>query len=243
MSQHSLPILVVEDDPSIAATLVRGLKEAGYEVELVNDGAQAQRTIVANPPHLVILDFMLPVLPSWPTVVTCHDLAYLSSPETFTFKQRLWKKSIARSASGNAARIVCDSNFVAKELGVKLPDPHPDVRAQWKVFDQFIALMTPRGFAGLMTTMWPELIDAMPLGMGPMMRAMGKVPGALEAMKPMLPVLFPKLLPLMMPKVLPVMLERIKADLNEQAVVEQFPKMEGRQLIMVLAPSKKQAKH
>ena len=37
-------------------------------------------------------------------------------------------------------------------------------------------------------------------------------------------------------------LERIKADLVEQAVVEQFPKMEGRQLIMVLAPSKKQVK-
>lgn len=39
------------------------------------------------------------------------------------------------------------------------------------------------------------------------------------------------------------MLERIKADLEQQAVVEQFPKMEGRQLIMVLAPSKKQVKH
>lgn len=35
------------------------------------------------------------------------------------------------------------------------------------------------------------------------------------------------------------MLERIKADLDQQAMVEQFPKMEGRQLIMVLAPSKK----
>ena len=34
-------------------------------------------------------------------------------------------------------------------------------------------------------------------------------------------------------------LERIKADLEQQALVEQFPKMEGRQLIMVLAPSKK----
>ena len=34
-------------------------------------------------------------------------------------------------------------------------------------------------------------------------------------------------------------LERIKVDLAEQALVEQFPKMEGRQLIMVLAPSKK----
>lgn len=34
-------------------------------------------------------------------------------------------------------------------------------------------------------------------------------------------------------------LERIKTDLAEVAAVEQFPKMEGRQLIMVLAPSKK----
>ncbi len=35
------------------------------------------------------------------------------------------------------------------------------------------------------------------------------------------------------------LLERVKADLEALAVVEQFPKLEGRQLIMVLAPSKK----
>lgn len=39
------------------------------------------------------------------------------------------------------------------------------------------------------------------------------------------------------------MLERIKGDLTDVAQVEQFPKMEGRQLIMVLAPTKKQVKH
>lgn len=38
------------------------------------------------------------------------------------------------------------------------------------------------------------------------------------------------------------MLERIKSDLEELAVVEQFPKMEGRQLVMVMAPHKKVAK-
>ncbi len=38
------------------------------------------------------------------------------------------------------------------------------------------------------------------------------------------------------------MLERIKADLEDIGQVEQFPKMEGRQLIMVIAPSKKQPK-
>lgn len=36
------------------------------------------------------------------------------------------------------------------------------------------------------------------------------------------------------------LLERVKTDLIELAVVEQFPKMEGRQLVMVLAPKKVQ---
>ncbi len=35
------------------------------------------------------------------------------------------------------------------------------------------------------------------------------------------------------------LLERVKADLDEHAVVEQFPKMEGRQLVMMLGPKKK----
>ncbi|GGY91689.1 MAG: translation initiation factor [Shewanella sp.] len=35
------------------------------------------------------------------------------------------------------------------------------------------------------------------------------------------------------------LLNRIKADLDEVAVVEAFPKMEGRQAVMVLAPKKK----
>ena len=76
-----------------------------------------------------------------------------------------------------------------------------------------IALMTPQGFADLMGTMWPELIDAMPLGMGGMMRVMGKLGSAGGAMfalmKPMFPVLFPSFCPAMMPKVMPTMLERV----------------------------------
>ena len=35
------------------------------------------------------------------------------------------------------------------------------------------------------------------------------------------------------------LLKRVEADLQEHAVVEQFPKMEGRQMIMVVAPHKK----
>jgi translation initiation factor IF-3 len=35
------------------------------------------------------------------------------------------------------------------------------------------------------------------------------------------------------------MLERLRTDLDEVGQVEQMPKMEGRQMIMVLAPKKK----
>jgi translation initiation factor IF-3 len=35
------------------------------------------------------------------------------------------------------------------------------------------------------------------------------------------------------------LLKRVEADLAEYGTVEQFPKMEGRQLTMVLAPKKK----
>jgi len=67
------------------------------------------------------------------------------------------------------------ARFASSALGYDFPDPNPEVRKQWAVFERMIALMTPQGFANLMGTMWPELIDAMPFGMGPMMRAMGKV--------------------------------------------------------------------
>jgi translation initiation factor IF-3 len=36
------------------------------------------------------------------------------------------------------------------------------------------------------------------------------------------------------------MLERLKIDLEPYGVVEQFPKMEGRQMVMVLTPAEKE---
>ena len=116
------------------------------------------------------------------------------------------------------------AHFAAATFGYTFPDPNPEVRKQWAVFDAFIKLLTPQGFADLMGTMWPELIDAMPLGMGRMMRLLGKVPGALSLMKPMFPVLFPRLLPLMLPKVLATMLRRVEEQIEmPEYMREQMP--------------------
>ncbi len=117
---------------------------------------------------------------------------------------------VSADARNVPVEVVDLAHMAADALGFDVPDPHPEVRAQWAVFEAMIALMTPKGFADLMATMFPELMDAMPFGMGRMMRAMGKIPGALEMMKPMFPILFPRLLPGMMPKLMSTMLSRVK---------------------------------
>ena len=53
-------VLVVEDDPKTAATLRLYLENAGYEVAVAADGAQALKRQRSSPADLVLLDVMLP---------------------------------------------------------------------------------------------------------------------------------------------------------------------------------------
>src|SRR5258708_19674656 len=56
----SASVLVVEDDPSTAAGTVRGLRGAGFAIDLATDGRDAMRRIAAERYDLVVLDLMLP---------------------------------------------------------------------------------------------------------------------------------------------------------------------------------------
>ena len=53
-------ILVVEDEPDILDLVSYNLKQAGFEVEPVEDGETALKRVEAKPIDLVVLDLMLP---------------------------------------------------------------------------------------------------------------------------------------------------------------------------------------
>jgi two-component system, OmpR family, response regulator len=53
-------LLVVEDDPTIASFLVKGLQESGYAVDAATDGPRGLQLALTEPYDAAVLDLMLP---------------------------------------------------------------------------------------------------------------------------------------------------------------------------------------
>jgi heavy metal response regulator len=53
-------ILIIEDEPGVAAFIRRGLREAGFAVDLADNGNDGCHMACAEPYDIVILDLMLP---------------------------------------------------------------------------------------------------------------------------------------------------------------------------------------
>ncbi len=60
MSHGFMRILLVEDEPSAARMLAKGLREHAYAVDVVRDGRQASEQLAAATYDIVLLDVMLP---------------------------------------------------------------------------------------------------------------------------------------------------------------------------------------
>lgn len=58
----AMRILVVEDDPTLADFVSKGLHEAGYAVDVATNGRQGLDLAAANRPDLAVVDVMLPEL-------------------------------------------------------------------------------------------------------------------------------------------------------------------------------------
>ncbi|MGB6451081.1 MAG: response regulator [Steroidobacteraceae bacterium] len=59
-SEGTPKILIVEDEPKLAALLGDYFRASGYEASWIADGREVVPAVKANPPDLIVLDLMLP---------------------------------------------------------------------------------------------------------------------------------------------------------------------------------------
>ena len=59
-TMHAMRVLVVEDEPRLAALLARGLGEEGHPTDVATNGHDAVWMARANPYDVIVLDVMLP---------------------------------------------------------------------------------------------------------------------------------------------------------------------------------------
>ena len=105
-------VLVVEDEEAIAQMLEQALVFAGYTIIRAENGEEALEKVLANKPHLIVLDIGLPVVDGWEV---CRRLK--ENPETksipivvySTFVQNEYREKI--NAMGA-------NDYISKDEGV-----------------------------------------------------------------------------------------------------------------------------
>ena len=66
-------VLVVEDDPDIRMSLELVLADAGYLVRSAANGRDALAQMLDEPPDVIVLDLMMPVMHGWALAETLRN--------------------------------------------------------------------------------------------------------------------------------------------------------------------------
>ncbi len=73
---EKMRVLVVDDDPNIGQLIRLYLEKEGFEPEVTLRGDDALNAFRKNPPHIVLLDLMLPGMDGWQV---CREIRKISS--------------------------------------------------------------------------------------------------------------------------------------------------------------------
>ncbi len=68
MAEAKKKILVVDDEQQLALAMKIRLQSRGYEVLLAGDGQEALDLVAKEPPDLIILDVLMPVMDGYSTM-------------------------------------------------------------------------------------------------------------------------------------------------------------------------------
>ena len=109
-------ILVVDDDPSVRATIACALTELGYTVRTAADGETAIELVREKPPGLIILDYLMPGMDG---AEVAREIAAIDPELPIVFSTGHAALRTLRAAAGEDVRIL-EKPFTLDELDALL---------------------------------------------------------------------------------------------------------------------------
>jgi len=146
---------------------------------------------------------------------------------------------VSADANGQDLPVIDLAHIAAKGLGIELKDSTPYALEMWAVFDKMIAAMQLPAMADMMASMMPEMINAMPGAVKPMLTLVKYVPGMDALMKAMMPMMMPMMFPGMMPQVMPAMIAEMgrrvpMPDFMQRQMPDLMPRVMGSMMPPIL---------
>jgi CheY-like chemotaxis protein len=117
-------ILVVDDEPQVRAVIARGLTALGYRVLEAAGGEEALAIVRADPPSLVILDY---VMPGMDGAETARRIAEIDPDLPILFSTGHAALRTLRGAAGEDVSIL-EKPFTLEELDALIREIHPGRR-------------------------------------------------------------------------------------------------------------------
>ena len=120
------PILVVDDDPTILATVSEALDFEGFPVMTATNGAEALELVDRNWPSLVLLDMRMPVLDGWGFMRAVRErgLNLTVVVMTAAADARRWAREI--DAQGVLAKPFELDDLLGAVMRLRAPRPCPE---------------------------------------------------------------------------------------------------------------------
>ncbi|WP_407316442.1 response regulator [Pseudomonas sp. nanlin1] len=98
------PILIVEDEPKLAALMQDYLNAAGYPTQCLDNGLQVEPAVRAQAPRLILLDLMLPGLDG---LQVCENLRRFSAVPIVMITARVEEVDRLLGLGGGADDYIC----------------------------------------------------------------------------------------------------------------------------------------
>lgn len=107
------------------------------------------------------------------------------------------------------------ARVVATAAGYDIPTSKTVTTYMWGFFERFINLMQPEQMASFMVRIFPQMVEAMPSGMGLLMRGMAQTSAGRTMLAAMMPVMFPYMAPGILGKTMPALVDAVGSYIGE----------------------------